>query len=79
MQVLFADKILPNLSGNICCGNSLIGYEIMDIMGDELAQDEDIRRKINPFDFQAAFGCLAGMWFNDMATVCRLILNLGRQ
>lgn len=55
MQVLFADKILPNLSGNICCGNSLIGYEIMDIMGDELAQDEDIRRKINPFDFQAAF------------------------
>ena len=22
MQVLFADKILPNLSGNICCGNS---------------------------------------------------------
>ena len=55
MQVLFADKILPNLSGNICCGNSLIGYEIMDIMGNELAQDEDIRRKINPFDFQAAF------------------------
>lgn len=52
MQVLFHEKILPDLSGNIKCGNSLIGYEILD---GELAFSADERRKINPFDFAMAF------------------------
>ncbi|WP_417428651.1 Eco57I restriction-modification methylase domain-containing protein [Halpernia sp.] len=52
MNVLFAEKILPDLSGNIKCGNSLIGWEIMDGVLD-FGQKE--LRKLNPFSFQEAF------------------------
>lgn len=51
MNVLFAEKILPDLSGNIKCGNSLIGWEIMD--GQLFEQKE--MRKLNPFGFEEAF------------------------
>lgn len=52
MNVLFAEKILPDLSGNIKCGNSLIGYEIMDGV---LEFGKEEMRKLNPFDFEQAF------------------------
>lgn len=51
MNVLFAEKILPDLSGNIKCGNSLIGWEIMD---GQLFEQKELR-KLNPFDFEQAF------------------------
>lgn len=51
MNVLFAEKILPDLSGNIKCGNSLIGWEIMD---GQLFEQKELR-KLNPFDFGQAF------------------------
>jgi adenine-specific DNA-methyltransferase len=52
MQVLFSIKILPDLTGNIKCGNSLIGFEIMDSVMD-FGKEE--RRKYNPFDYKTAF------------------------
>lgn len=52
MQVLFAAKILPDLTGNIKCGNSLIGFEIMDSILD-FGKEE--RRKYNPFDYKSSF------------------------
>ncbi len=52
MNVLFAEKILPDLSLNIKCGNSLIGYEIMDGV---LEFGKEEMRKLNPFDFEQAF------------------------
>lgn len=52
MQVLFSIKILPDLTGNIKCGNSLIGFEIMDTVLD-FGKEE--RRKYNPFDYKTAF------------------------
>ncbi|RZK25830.1 MAG: endonuclease [Flavobacterium sp.] len=51
MQVLFHEKILPDLSRNIKHGNSLIGSDILD----QLEFDFDQERKINPFDFETAF------------------------
>lgn len=52
MMVLFHEKILPNLSGNIKCGNSLISS---DILTSKLDFDLDKERKLNPFDFRLAF------------------------
>lgn len=52
MNVLFAEKILPDLSGNIKCGNSLIAYEIMDGV---LEFGKEEMRKLNPFDFEQGF------------------------
>ena len=52
MQVLFAEKILPDLSHNIKCGNSLIGTEIL---FDKLEFGKEELRKLNPFDFETAF------------------------
>lgn len=51
-QLFVADKILPDLSNNIKCGNSLIGTEIM---ADVLDFGRDEMRKLNPFDFETAF------------------------
>jgi hypothetical protein len=51
MQVLFHEKILPDLSKNIICGNSLIGTDILD--GKMFATDEE--RKLNPMDFDKRF------------------------
>lgn len=52
MMVLFHEKILPNLTNNIKCGNSLIGT---DILTNKLDLDLDQERKLNPFDFKMAF------------------------
>lgn len=57
MQVLFHEKILPDLSGNIQCGNSLVGYEIEN---GKLDLGEDSYRKINPFDFPSSFPRIFG-------------------
>ncbi len=44
-------KLLPDLSKNIICGNSLIGRDILD--GQLFATEEE--RKLNPMDFEDAF------------------------
>jgi adenine-specific DNA-methyltransferase len=44
-------KLLPDLSKNIVCGNSLIGTDILD--GQLFASDEE--RKLNPMNFEDAF------------------------
>lgn len=50
-QKLFQEKVLPNLSYNIKCGNSLIGT---DILVQEKLEHEDLL-KINPFDWEEEF------------------------
>ena len=44
-------KLLPDLSKNIVCGNSLIGTDILD--GQLFPRDEE--RKLNPMNFEDAF------------------------
>ncbi len=44
-------KVLPDLSKNIVCGNSLIGF---DIMQGQLFEDEELK-KLNPMDYETAF------------------------
>ena len=44
-------KLLPDLSKNIVCGNSLIGTDILE--GQLFASDEE--RKLNPMNFEDAF------------------------
>jgi adenine-specific DNA-methyltransferase len=51
MQVLFKEKILPDLSKNIVCGNSLID---MDILEGQLF-DFNEEKKLNSFNFNNAF------------------------
>ncbi|MBP7498099.1 MAG: Eco57I restriction-modification methylase domain-containing protein, partial [Bacteroidales bacterium] len=51
MMVLFHEKILPDMSKNIICGNSLIGT---DILTDSLITGEE-ERKLNPLNFETAF------------------------
>ncbi|MFA5012436.1 MAG: TaqI-like C-terminal specificity domain-containing protein [Ignavibacteria bacterium] len=61
MQVLFHEKILPDLSKNIVCGNSLIGTDIIyeestDGLFDrkrKITPEEE--RKLNPMDFEKRF------------------------
>ncbi len=49
---LFHERALPDLDGNIKCGNSLIGPDFFD---GRLDLDEDERRRINAFDWPAEF------------------------
>jgi len=51
-QRLFRDRALPNLSDNIKCGNSLIGP---DYFTGKLIPDPDELKRVNPFDWKAAF------------------------
>ena len=51
MQVLFHEKILPDMSKNIICGNSLIGTDIK--RQNQLSKEEEL--KLNPMDFDSAF------------------------
>ena len=44
-------KVLPDLSKNIICGNSLIGW---DIMNGQLFENDELK-KLNPMDYDAAF------------------------
>jgi type I restriction-modification system DNA methylase subunit len=50
-QLAFRDALLPNLSKNIVCGNSLIDWDIRETT---LFQGEDERR-LNPISFESAF------------------------
>ena len=51
---LFHERALPDLGGNIKCGNSLIGPDFYDNQQLELLDDEE-RYRINIFDWQAEF------------------------
>src|SRR5690606_26735699 len=44
-------KLLPDLSSNIVCGNSLVGWEVSSL----LSLDPDEERKLNPLDFESEF------------------------
>lgn len=44
-------KVLPDLSKNIICGNSLIGFDIME---GQLFENDELK-KLNPMDFETAF------------------------
>lgn len=50
-QKLYQEKVLPNLSYNIKCGNSLIGTEILDL--EDLEHDEIL--ELNPFNWEHEF------------------------
>ncbi len=49
---LFAERALPDLSRNIKCGNSLIGW---DILKDNPGLSEEEIARINPFDWEKEF------------------------
>jgi len=51
-RTLFKQTVLPDLSGNIKCGNSLIGP---DYFAGRMFPDTDELRRVNPFDWQQAF------------------------
>jgi len=52
----FSDiKLLPDLSDNIKCGNSLIGSDFYDTRQMSLFQDEETTRRINVFDWPQEF------------------------
>ncbi len=51
---LFRERALPDLGGNIKCGNSLIGTDFFDHHQGVLFDDEQLRR-INPFDWDTEF------------------------
>lgn len=44
-------KVLPDLSKNIICGNSLIGFDIME---GQLFENDELK-KLNPMDYETAF------------------------
>jgi type I restriction-modification system DNA methylase subunit len=50
-QMTLKHALLPNLGDNIKCGNSLVGYDILD--GHLFEPTEE--RKLNPMDFAQAF------------------------
>ncbi len=50
-QMTLKHALLPNLNDNIKCGNSLVGYDILD--GHLFEPTEE--RKLNPMDFKDAF------------------------
>ncbi len=51
---LFHERALPNLGGNIKCGNSLIGPDFYDGKQTSLLDTEEMQR-VNAFDWQAEF------------------------
>jgi len=56
MLFKFSDiKMLPDLSENIKCGNSLIGSDFYDSGQMSLFQDEETTRRINVFDWHKEF------------------------
>lgn len=52
-QLQLVNKVLPDLTKNIVCGNSLIGFDIMQMNGGLFENDE--LRKLNPMDYNAKF------------------------
>jgi adenine-specific DNA-methyltransferase len=59
-------KVLPDLTKNIVCGNSLIGFDIMSMNGG-LFEDNELK-KLNPMDYASVFpkimrnGVLMELW-----------------
>lgn len=51
MQILFHEKILPDLSGNVVAGNSLVSTDILEGQLFSLAEE----RELYPLDYRAAF------------------------
>jgi hypothetical protein len=51
-RTLFKQTVLPDLSGNVKCGNSLIGP---DYFAGRIFPDADELRRVNPFDWQREF------------------------
>ena len=51
LQVLFKEKVLPNLSTNVVCGNSLIDFDMVANSAKATAEVE----RINPLDYRQAF------------------------
>jgi type I restriction-modification system DNA methylase subunit len=51
---LFHERALPDLANNIKCGNSLIGPDFYDNLEPD-SITEELRQKINSFDWQAEF------------------------
>jgi type I restriction-modification system DNA methylase subunit len=51
---LFHERALPDLGNNIKCGNSLIGPDFFDNL-DPASVTEELRHKINAFDWHAEF------------------------
>jgi len=51
---IFHERALPDLGNNIKCGNSLIGSDFFE-NPDINPSDEELRRKVNPFDWQKEF------------------------
>lgn len=51
-QTTLYSKVLPDLTSNIKCGNSLVGWDVSANMGG-LSMDEEMQ--INPFDYSASF------------------------
>ena len=51
---LWHERALPNLSGNIKCGNSLIGPDYYDNQQSALFDEEELHR-VNAFDWQSEF------------------------
>lgn len=52
-QVLFKEKILPDLSNNIVGGNSLISFDA--VQGDFFTNGEGAIERVNPMNFEVAF------------------------
>jgi Eco57I restriction-modification methylase/TaqI-like C-terminal specificity domain len=50
-QMEFREALLPSLNNNVICGNSLIGWDILEGQLFELEEE----RKLNPMNFQNAF------------------------
>ncbi len=53
-------KVLPDLTKNIVCGNSLIGFDIMSMNGQTSLSfgeglEGEVLKKLNPMDYTAAF------------------------
>jgi adenine-specific DNA-methyltransferase len=51
-RTLFKQTVLPDLSGNVKCGNSLIGP---DYFAGRMFPNADELRRVNPFDWEQAF------------------------
>ena len=51
-QTTLYSKVLPDLTSNIKCGNSLVGWDVSSNMGG-LSIEEDMQ--INPFDYRVSF------------------------
>ncbi len=49
---LFSERALPDLSRNIKCGNSLIGWDILE---DNPGIEQEEIKRINPFDWRAEY------------------------